>query len=154
MTITDALKQEAWSQQSDLPLILLEIDHDDLAQPIRVVNNKVSITSNGDEYTGFPFDVFLPDSSEDAPPRAKLRINNVSREIAQAIRSISTAPTVTIKVIRQTTPDIIEAEFTGMKLRRVPFDALSVDGTLEFEDLSYEPFPAYTFNPANYPGIL
>lgn len=154
MTISDELKQEAWSQQSNLPLVLLEIDHDDLAEPIRVVNNKEAITSNGEEYVGFPFEIFLPDSSEDAPPRAKLRIDNVSREIGQVIRSIATAPSVTIKVIRQTTPDIIEAEFTGMKLTRVPFDALSVEGTLEFEDLSYEPFPAYTFNPANYPGIL
>jgi len=136
MTVTDALKQEAWSQQSNLPLILLEIDHDDLAEPIRVVNNKEAITSNGEEYVGFPFEIFLPDSSEDAPPRAKLRIDNVSREIGQTIRSISSAPTVTIKVIRQTTPDIIEAEFTGMKLTHVPFDALSVEGTLEFEDLS------------------
>ena len=154
MTITDALKQEAWSQQSNLPLILLEIDHDDLAVPIRVVNNKENITSNGDEYVGFPFEVFMPSSSEDAPPRAKLRIDNVTREIAQTIRTITSPPTVTIKVIRQTTPDTIEAEFTGMKLTQVPFDALSVEGTLEFEDLSREPFPAYTFNPANYPGIL
>ena len=149
MTISNSLKQEAWAQQSQLPLILLEISHDDLVQPIRVVNNKESIVSNGDIYAGYPFEILLPDSSEDAPPTAKLRIDNVSREIGEAIRTITSPPSVTIRVIRGETPDVIEAEFAGMKLTRVPYDGLSVEGTLEFEDLSREPFPAYTFNPAN-----
>jgi hypothetical protein len=154
MTISQNLKEDAWSQESNLPLVLLEIDHEDLAEPIRVVNNKTNITSNGDVYVGYPFDILLPDSAEDAPPRAKLKIDNVSREIAQTIRLISSPPSVTIKIIRQETPDIIEAEFPGMTLRVVPYDALTVEGTLEFEDLVREPYPAYTFNPANYPGIL
>lgn len=154
MTISDQLKQDAWSQESSLPLVLLEIDHDDLTTPIRIVNNKVNITSNGDEYIGYPFEIVLPDSSEDSPPKAKIKIDNVSREITQAIRSIASPPSVTIKVIRQETPDVVEAEFVGMRLRRVPYDALSVEGELEFEDLTKEPFPAYTFNPANYRGIL
>lgn len=154
MTISDQLKQEAWSQESNLPLALLEIDHDDLPVPIRVVNDKQSITSNGEEYAAYRFDVILPDSNEDSPPRAKIRIDNVSREIAESVRSISSPPSVTIRIIRRETPNIIEAEFTGMRLRRVPYDALSVEGELEFEDLTREPFPAYTFNPANYRGIL
>lgn len=152
--ITDELKQDAWSQESSLPLVLIQIDHEDLDQPIRVVNNRENVTSGGDEYIAYPFQIFLPDSREDAPPRAKLRIDNVSREIGQAIRLISTPPSVTIKVIRQETPNIIEAEFSGMKLRHIPFDALTIEGELEFEDLTREPYPAFKFNPSNYRGVL
>jgi len=154
MTISTELKQEAWSQESDLPLVLVTIDHDDLLVPIRVVNNKENISSNGEEYVGYRFDITLPDSKEDATPRARLRIDNVSREIAQAIRTISSPPSVTITVVRQATPDIVEAEFTGMILKHVPYDALTVEGTLEFESLTQEPFPAYSFNPSHYGGIL
>lgn len=154
VTISETLKQEAWSQESQLPLVLLEISHDDLAASILVVNNKENITSDGDEYTGYPFEIFLPDSKDDAPPRAKLRIDNVSREIGQAIRTISSPASVTIRVIRAATPDTIEAEFVGMILTNVSYDALTVEGELEFEDLTREPFPAHTFNPANYPGVL
>lgn len=154
LTISTNLKQDAWSQESSLPLVLLEIDHADLADPILVVNNKENITSNGDEYTAFPFEILLPDSNDSAPPRAKLKIDNVSREIAQAIRTITSPPSVTIKVVRPETPDTVEAVFTGMKLLSVPYDALTVEGELFFEDLTREPFPAYTFNPANYRGIL
>lgn len=152
--ISEILKQEAWSSESNLPLVLLDIDHDDLVVPIRVVNNKEPITSNGEEYTAFPFEVTLPSSQEDGPPQAKLRIDNVSREIGEAIRTISTAPSVTIRVVRQETPDIVEVEFQGMILRSVTYDALTVEGVLDFEDLTREPFPAFTFNPSHYPGIL
>lgn len=154
MTISADLKKDAWSQQSSLPLVLIEIDHADLAVPIRVVNNKENITSNGDEYVGYPFEIILPDSNEDSPPKAKLRIDNVSREIGQAIRTISGTPEVTIIVVRQETPDIVEMEFYGLRLNKVSYDALTVEGELEFEDLTREPFPAYTFNPANYKGVL
>jgi hypothetical protein len=154
MTISINLKQDAWANESNLPLVLLEIDHDDLDNPIRLVCNKENITSNGVEYIGYPFEIILPDSKEDSPPRAKIRIDNVSREIGQAIRQISSPPSVTIKVIRQETPDVIEAEFAGMKLRRIPYDALTVEGELEFEDLTKEPYPAFTFSPANYAGVL
>src|SRR5690349_9324454 len=152
--ISEILKQEAWSQESNLPLVLLDIDHVDLPSPIRVVNNKETIISNGEEYTGFPFEIMLPSSQEDSPPQAKLRIDNVSREIGQAIRTIPTAPSVTIRIVRQETPDIVEAEFQGMILRSVTYDALSVEGVLDFEDLTREPFPALSFSPSHYPGIL
>lgn len=152
--ISENLKQESWAQESKLPLVLLEISHPDLADPIRIVNDKANITSNGDEYIGYPFQIYLPDSNEDSPPRAKIRVDNVSREIGQSIRQISTPPSVSLKVIRPDTPDIIEFQYSGMKLRHVPYDALTIEGDLEFEDLTKEPFPGYTFSPANYHGIL
>ena len=46
---------------------------------IRLVDNLVDITSGGDLYTARPFEIRLPDSIEDSPGRASLRIDNVSR---------------------------------------------------------------------------
>jgi hypothetical protein len=154
MPISDALKQDAFSNESNLPLVLLEIAHASLVGTIRLVNNKVNVMHLGEEYIGFPFEIILPDSKESTPPTAKIRIDNVSREIGQAIRQISTPPLVTIKVVRQETLDVIEAEFSGMYLTNVSYDAMSVDADLMFEDLNRETYPAYTFSPANYRGIL
>ena len=152
--VTDALKQDAWQDSSNLPLVLLEIDHSSLSEPIRVCNNKVNIMSNGEDYIGFPFEIILPDSKEDSPPTSKLRIDNVSREIGQAIRLISSPPSVTIKVVRQETPDVIEAEFTGMSMTNVSYDAFSVEADLQFEDLTKEPYPYLTFSPSLFRNIL
>ena len=154
MTISDALKVEAWSEASDLPLVLLTIDHADISPAIRVVNNKVAITSNGDIYTAFPFEITLPDNLEDAPPRAKLKIDNVSREIAEAIRLISTPADVTIQVVRQDDFDTVEMTWPAMRLTNVRWNALTVDGDLEFENLTSEPYPAHTFSPAEFPGLV
>jgi len=154
MPISDALKEDAFSQESDLPLVLILIEHDDLSTPIRCVNNKVDITSNGKIFTAFPFEIILPDASEDAPPRAKLRINNVSREIGQAIRTVMTPPSLTIQVVRQDTPDVVEAEFVGMSLTNVTYDSLVVEADLMFEDLTREPYPSLRFNPSYFRGII
>jgi hypothetical protein len=154
MPISNDLKQDAWANSSDLPLILLTIAHSSLSESIRVVNNKENITSNGDEYIGFPFEIQLPDSKEDSQPSAKLTINNVSREIGIAIRSISTPPSVTITIIRQETPDIVEAQFVGMRLNNVKYDVLAVTADLQFEDLTREEFPALKFSPSIFRGIL
>jgi len=148
------LKDDAWSPASDQPLILLKIDHADLAEPIFVVNDRVNVTSNAQEYIAFPFEIKLPDSLEDAPPRAQLQIDNVSREIGQAIRDISTAASVTISVVLRADPDTIEMDFPTMRLTNVKYDILQVRGDLEFEDLTREPFPARSFSPAEFPGLI
>lgn len=154
MPISDNLKQDAWKNESDLPLILLTISHASLAESIKVVNNKVNITSNGLEYIGFPFEIILPDSKEDSQPSAKLTISNVSREIGVAIRLISTPPSVTITIVRQATPDVVEAEFVGMRLNNVKYDVLTVSADLQFEDLTREEFPSLKFSPSIFKGIL
>ena len=154
MTVSDVLKAEAFAPASDLPLVLLKIDHADLTTPILVVNNTAAIISGGDTYVAFPFEIRLPDSLEDAPPRAKLRIDNVSQEIAQAIRSISSPADVTIEVVRQDDPDTIEASWPAASLTNARWDFLNVTGDLEFENLVSEPYPFLTFSPAEFPGVV
>ena len=154
MPISDALRGDAYAAESDLPLVLLKIDHADIDPPIRVVNNKVDITSNGEAFIAFAFAISLPDNIEDAPGRSQLRIDNVSREITEAIRSISTPAAVTIQVVRQDAFDNIEASWPPMRLTNVRYIALTVRGDLEFEDLTREPYPAHTFSPAEFPGLV
>lgn len=154
MAISEILKGEAWAVESDLPLVLLKINHADLAAPILVVNNTVDITSGGDVYTAFPFNIKLPDSLEDAPPRAKLRIDNVSRELGQAIRDMTSPADVTIEVVRGGDPDVIEMSWPAMRLTNTTYEFFTVEGDLEFEDLSREPYPFLTFSPAEFPGLV
>ena len=154
MSVTDEFRADAWSPESDLYLVLLDIDHPDLAQTISVVNNTVNVISNGTSYIAFPFEIALPESPENSPPRAELTISNVGREISQAIRSVGSPPSVTIAVIRQATPDVIEALHVGMKLTGVSYDAQQVSGQLVREALVTEPYPAMTYSPAEFRGLV
>lgn len=139
---------------TDVILVLLTISHSDLSSPIRVVNNTENITSRGNEFIGYPFDVILPDNRDDAPPRAQLTIDNVSREIAQAIRTISSRATIEIEVIRASDPDTVEHDFPNFQLDNVTWNALTVSGELVLENLTQEPFPARNFTPADFPGVF
>ncbi len=154
MEISDELRQDAWNNESSLPIVLLTISHASLTEDIRVANNKVAVTSNGLEYVAFPLQIQLPDSKEDSQPSSKLTISNVSREIGQAIRMISTPPQVTLQVVRQETPDIVEAEFVGMILSNVKYNMMTVTADLVFEDLTREEYPYLKFSPSIFKGIL
>ena len=152
--MTDALIQSAFAPDTaDVWLVLITIEHANLAAPIRVVNNTEDVTSGGELFVGYPFDITLPDAREDAPPRGRLVVDNVSREIGEAVRTITTAADVTIQFIRAAAPDTIEKSWTWYKLRNVKWDSLKVTGDLTIEDFTSEPYPGGIFSPASFPAI-
>ena len=153
MAISDAQRADAYSADGPEPLMLLKIEHADMTT-IRLVDNLVDITSGGDIYTAKAFTLRLPDSLEDAPSGGRLRIDNVSRELGQVLRTISSPPDVTIALIRQEDPDTIEMSWPAMQMTNVQFDFLTVEGNLAFENLSSEPCPFLTFSPAEFPGTV
>jgi len=152
--LTLAAKQAlAASETADAFLILLTIDHPDLAQPIRVTSDGVDTVSRGNIFIAFPFALILPDDSDDRPPRARLAIDNVDRQIVEAIRSIGSAPTVLMEIIRAADPDTVEASFVGFRLTNTRYDELVVEGDLTLESFVAEPYPATIFSPADFPGL-
>jgi hypothetical protein len=155
VTVSETGRQSAFAADTDdVWLVLLTIDHPDIDPPVRVVNNTEDITSRGDEFIGFPFDITLPDSREGAPPLARLAIDNASREIAQAIRLISSPPTILIEIIRASEPDVVEMSFPFFTLRNVRWNASEVTGDITLEDFTSEPYPGGIFSPASFPGIF
>jgi hypothetical protein len=132
----------------------LTISHPDINPAIRVVNNTEDVTSRGETFVAFPFDLTLPDQREDAPPRARIVIDNVSREISQSVRSITSAPSVTLEIIRAAAPDTVEASWPFFSLRNVKWDINQISGDLTVEDFTSEPYPAGIFSPASFPGVL
>jgi hypothetical protein len=105
------------------------------------------------EYIAYPFRLKLPEDRASVAPRATLTIDNVSREIAQIVRSISTPPSVQIEIVRidTFTSEIVLPTF---KLRNVEWDALQLSGELTMDDITREPFPQRTFTPSEYPGVF
>lgn len=140
-------------QTEEVWLLILKITHPALAEPIRVVNNTENITSNGELYLAAAFKMDLPDDTEGVPS-VDIEIDNVDRAITDAVRAISSPPSVVLSVILASTPDVIEAGPFDMTLASVDYNALKVTGTLIYEDILNEPFPGESFNPAKYPGLF
>lgn len=156
MTISTAYKTDAFNNEGPMPLALVTINHASFSNPIRVVDNTEDVTFGGETFVAFPFDVTLPDEREDGIPKARLVIDNVTREIAQHIRSIApdSPLSVQIDVVRMGETVTPEATVPNLRLVNVTVDALTVSGDLELEDLAREPYPGRTFTPAEYPGLL
>ena len=152
--VSATFKESAFAPETeDVWLVLLTIDHDELSEPIRVVNNQEDIESGGHTFTAYPFEIVLPADTEDGPPAARLRIDNVSQEIAATLRTISTPGTVDFKVVLSSAPDTAEREFTGMTLRNVAVTMQTITGVVGLDDLRLEPFPVDSFGPTFFPGL-
>lgn len=159
MTLSTASREQVFQQEGGGFLVLLVITHADIDPPIRVVNNTEDIVSTADgtgaqTYIAFPFDVVLPEQQQDAPGEAQLTIDNVDREIGRTLRLIVERANVDIYVVAIDDFDSVEEQITGLYLTDINIDSAKVHGKLAAEDLTREPYPNYTFSPAEYPGLL
>lgn len=142
------------SQTGEAFLCLVTIAHADLSSPVRVSSDAVATSSRGDSFVAFPFEIVLPQDSEDSPPKSRLKIDNVDRDIVRKLRSVSSAPTVLIEIVRGADPDTVEASFPDFRLRDARYDVLTVEGDLDLEDFISEPYPAGVFSPAYFAGLF
>lgn len=155
MTTSVELRQSAFAADTeDVWLLLLTLTHPDLQEPIRIVNDVSEITSNGNRFFPFGFDFEFPFDAPDRAPEARISIDNVSLELIETIRSISSPPTVRMDFIRAAAPDVLELTLDGFRLRDTTWDSDRISGVLAQEDIITEGYPADAFTPASFRGLV
>ena len=145
----------AGTSMPEAPLVLLEINHPALPQPVRVVNDTEDLVSNGNTYFGCPFRCELPDDFEGQMARARLAVDNVGRDLMYWIETSNggQGSTVTMRQAMRSRPDVIEWEIT-MNLYNVTADFREISGDLGFENLFGRPAIAMTYRPDTAPGVF
>ena len=152
--ISDTLKTATnAAQTAEVLLVLVEIDHDYLITPIRIVDNTQDIISNGYTYTGFPFKLSLPSEEKDNPRSAKITISNVDRSIIATLRTLTTSPDFSVGVIRAANPDNIEMGWYYFKLKDISYTVESVSGTLVYENKLDYNISSEKFLPQDFPSL-
>ncbi|GAB2913667.1 DUF1833 family protein [Paralcaligenes ginsengisoli] len=153
-TYTSAARRNLLATSADEPfLVMLEITHADLAQPVRVVNDTQNLTSNGNEFIACAFQVTLPDDVDGQIPQAQLSIDNIGRELTQWLeysRGGQGAKCRIIQVMRSA-PDLHEFDMT-LDLTNLNINNLTVTGTLGFVNTLGQVGTVTTFNPTTNPG--
>jgi len=153
-TVSSTLKAEVFAQHSsEIFYALLVISHADITT-LRFVANTENVTSNGNTYTAYPFEIRLPQEREDQPPQVPIVIDNVDRAIVDEIRTLTGAPTVTISVVLASDPDTVEYGPIEATLRNVDWNLATITGDLQAEDLLNEGYPGQSFTPQNAPGLF
>jgi len=133
-------------------IVLIDIEYD--GNHLRISSDGVDTISGGDTYTAYPFEVTLPSDVEAEISRGSIQIDNVDRAIVTAIRSVTTAPSITLEVVLASDPDTIEATFSGFKLTNVYYNDFIVSADIGIESFMHEPFPGGSFLPSTFPGVF
>lgn len=153
--VSQVFRSAAYGQQTDeCPIVLLEIDHADLAAPIRVTSDAVDTVHLGNTYMAFPFAIAFPDDTDDVPPTSRLIIDNVDRQVVQAIRNITSSPDVTMWMVLASDPDTIEAGPFAMTMESAEYNALTVSGNLAYEDDLNTAYPKDAFTPDKFQALF
>jgi hypothetical protein len=133
----DAVQELLRQQTSDVILALLEIEHENLSSPIRVVNNHTDITYETNTYTGFPFKITLPAENDENIGDVTLQIDAVDQSIVNAVRNMTTRPTAKITVIRvpfgSSVPEKL-LELSDFVLSNVSFQVLTLKARLGYQE--------------------
>ena len=159
-SVSTAAEADLYQRSADkVWLILLKITHADLASDINVANNNEDVTSSvfgsSEVYQGFPFKVSLPSERDNAIlGRAKISIDGTDRTVINAIRSITTPPTVKLAVVLSDTPDTAEIGAMTFTLHDINHTASSVSGSIGIPDILHSSFPKHTMNPNTTRGLF
>lgn len=139
----------------EAPLVLLEINHPALSTPVRVINDMQDMTSNGNLFIACPFRYVLPDDFENQLPKARLAVDNVSRDLMYWIETSGGGQGSTVKMMQvmRSRPDTIEWSIT-MNLYNVQVTMEEISAELGFDNLFAKPATALQYRPDNSPGIF
>lgn len=122
--------------------------------PLRLCNNTVDITSRGEVFTAYPFQIVLPNDDSERLPSVQLRIDNVAGEIMEYIRSLPQAPTLLLEIVTNVNFDVVERSVGFLKLENVSYNAIEVTGALTLDNFLTRRFPAGDYDPAQFPAIF
>ena len=135
-------------------LTLITIEHDDLDEPIRVVNDLVNHTSRGNEFLAYPFEIVMPLDDGQQFPQLQLTIDNVDLTLVESIRTMKGPAKATIEVVLASSPDHVELALYDMWLREIQYDAYTITGKLYVEDMLNQKFPNREYLPTYFPGLF
>jgi hypothetical protein len=139
----------------EVGLILLQLVHSSLSEPVRIVNDVEDITSNDHIFIGLPFRCVLPDDFDGQLPKAQLTIDNVGKELMEWIETTSggNGSIVTFSQVMRSRPDQVEWSIT-MNLYNVHVTMQDITAELGFENLFAKPAVKLKYRPDNSPGIF
>jgi len=145
-------------ETDEVIIVLITIDHSTFLSPIRVSSDGVDTLSRGDTYVSFPFDLRLPRDAPNGVYRAQLTVDNIDKQIVEALRLIpkgaAERPMVTMEIVLHSDPDHVEASMPDYILSAVSYNKLTVTGDLSVEKFLNMGFPHKMITPGNFPAAF
>lgn len=123
-------------------------------ETLRVVNNMEDITSRGNLFTAYPFDISLPVEDGSKQLSLTLTIDNVDQVLIKALRGFLEPPTMMLELVLSSDVDTVEKKIDFLRLANVEYDQLQIRGQLQPNNVLANAFPASNYDPAQFPGLF
>ncbi|MGO8093229.1 DUF1833 family protein [Rhizobium leguminosarum] len=154
-----------YAQETDeVPICLLTVTHEDLAEPIYISSDPTTrlsddpliygTDSRGEQYIFLPFEFTLPDDKSDSPPRVQLTMDNIDRALVPLLRSFVTPPSIKLEIVLASDLDTVEITVPVLQMSDVTFEDHNISNNLVADPLTNEPHPAGQFTPGSFPGLF
>lgn len=181
-TVSQAALREFFAPESDDTLVTLLTFYPSAypgnanPAPIRICDNYTKrlaeyttdaqlvygVTYQSQNFIFLPVQITLPNDDTSGSPRASLTMYDVTYLLTETIRSVTGPVRVKIELVLRSLLDNDtqnaavqpEAVFTGFDIVNFTYTQDQVQANLEMIDYATEPFPAYSFIPAYFPGIF
>ena len=172
-TLSITLREAIFAQESDKVLaVLITFMHPDLTEPIRISTDPTQrlsddpliygTVSRGEQFVFIPINAVMPDDQDQAAPRARLVLDNISVEglqedvfrVSDILQLVPTPAMVLIECVLTSTPDIVEVAWDELQATKATINVETVQIDLAMDNFSTEPFPMGTFTPGAFPTLF
>jgi hypothetical protein len=131
---------------------LLELSHASLATPLRFCTNNEKIARLGEDWFPTWFEITLPAETSEQQTKATITIENIDRTLVDALQTLD-GP-LDVKIYITPSHDTSTIGPFRFKWRETDWDAQSIKGSLEPNDLLNELWPKDEFIPSKFPGLF
>lgn len=150
MALDPVINQET----TDVALLwLLTVTDPASAVVLRAVNNLEDVTSRGDVYTAFPFDLVLPPDTGDRPQNLNLTVANVGQELIQVLRGQLAPPQVKLELVTSASPDTVEKALDFFTVRNAEYNAQVITFTLSPSNIFARSTCTATYSSDEFPAL-
>jgi hypothetical protein len=152
--LSPELVYQLLSQESTDPfLTLLTLTHDSF-DTIRFVNNTKDIVSRGETYLAFPFKIRFPVDDGESVREFSIELDNVSLELVDEIRSVTSQIGVTIELILASMPDDVQITQGELKIQSIQMTKQRISAKIIVDDFLNVEMTGEKYEPSNFPGLF
>lgn len=158
------------ASSAEIEVALFVIEHPSLEAPLRLstdptVRLSVEPLSYGtrsswrgadpatDPYLFILASAQVPGDMEDAPSAGSIVIENVDNQVAAVLRSFTDRATVHMAVVLASSPDVVEAEWSNLKLISADYDEAEATIAISRAPIEDEQAPTDRFTKDRFPGL-
>lgn len=153
-SLTNNLLAQLYGERSDDPLLMLVTLTHTSFTTLRLVNNTEDVISRGNTHIAFPMRINLPAEDGVNVLKSQIQFDNVSLDLIDEIRSVTTPIDTTIELVLASDPDTVEISFNEFKISNVRYDSRTINADLFLDDFLHTELTSERYTPTIYPGLF